>query len=360
MRFRHLRSQYWLSVFFVIILSACIKIDMTQVVDAAGKMQYTIVYDLTRLAEISEGMRDSTSSSMASSQTSSASSAPNDDCAAFAKKQAEDPNPVLKNAQCTDKAPHIIELKGSTQLSRKQLITRKAGGKTVYLYRLSGAMNFLNSEKGITQKQSSSVSPYGEEAGKELGKSIIHGTISITMPGRIIQSPVGKIAGNTVILSLSDFPVKRDGFIRSEAAAGSARSSAQAPSGAISAPKIPEMYKGVFHWENMSIPQYVTLNIEKTNIMRSGDIAFTGWHIYTMDYSKDVLTIPVRGTINAGTRHVRILEIRAPTENFVNSGSFEGTISPDQQTIDLVWTTKETGQKGSITFQAQNAPGSSR
>ena len=192
-----------------LLLAACIRIDVTQKIDASGKMQFSMTYDFTKLAELSK-------------ETGSSSEA-EDNCAAFMKRNTEEKT-SLQNVRCVDKAPHVIQLTGTAQLKRREFIVRKVGTKTMFLYRLANAMSTLDPELSSMNAQSSSVDPETEKMGEELAESMFQGTFVITMPGRIISSPVGKITGNSVTIEITDSS-KMSGVIRAESQAGAQKSS---------------------------------------------------------------------------------------------------------------------------------------
>ncbi|MSR87005.1 hypothetical protein EXS70_02425 [Candidatus Peribacteria bacterium] len=196
---------------------------MTQVVDPSGKVQFTMTYDMTKLAEMSSEMSSSGSSS---AFTQSSSSTPNDDCASFLETQTEKPSRVLQNFQCVDKAPHVIHLTGNGQLSRKDFITRKSGSKTLYLYRVDSVVSYLDPDSSLSTDHSME-GDQGDMKDKELLNTILEGTITVTMPGRIISSPVGKITGNTVTFSITDAAGNPNAFIRAEGTSSRNSSSAR-------------------------------------------------------------------------------------------------------------------------------------
>jgi hypothetical protein len=206
-----------------LLVTACIRIDITQTIDKTGSVQVEFLYDLTEFAELeSEAGLEEGGGELSIgvygpvSSSSTSSSADVFDCAAFSARQVDDPTAMpLKNIRCIDKAPNVILVSGTQKLRRSEFIRRKSGKKTVYLYRIHSANKLMQSQQqGI--ESDPSINADSGELGKELMEAILDGTFTIVMPGKITKSPGGIVVGNRVTFKFTDFPLKRSGFIQSE------------------------------------------------------------------------------------------------------------------------------------------------
>jgi hypothetical protein len=118
----------------------------------------------------------------------------------------------------------------------------------------------------------------------------------------------------------------------------------------IRAADVPREFKGEFAWRDETKPYTLTLEIDKID-EKHGTIRFSGSHLFTPgDYK-----MKVDGTIDAKSRRITIRESDPSRADSDTDGSFEGTITADLQTIEAVWTTKSTGNKGTLKVQAKKA-----
>ncbi len=203
-------------------LTACIRIDVTQTVSKTGVAQVELLYDLSKFTEMSDEMEENDDGALTigiygpASSSSSSAGADAIDCAAFRARQAEESAPIpLSGIHCADKAPNVFLLTGSQKLRRSEFIRRRSGKKTVYLYKIQNANALMNSQTKEIESDPS-IDAGSDQMGKELMSSILDGTFTVIMPGRITKAPGGVIAGNRVTFKLTDFPLKRGGFVQSE------------------------------------------------------------------------------------------------------------------------------------------------
>ena len=109
-------------------------------------------------------------------------------------------------------------------------------------------------------------------------------------------------------------------------------------------PTVPRDFNGKFGLYT------VVLKIDSVQ-EKDGLIRFKGTHIYTPgDY-----TMKVEGTIDRKTWRVSIRESEPSHAGSDTNGSFEGAISEDFQSIDAVWTTEGTRNKGELKLKARKA-----
>lgn len=207
------------------LLSGCIRIDITQTVDTTGGAQVELLYDLTKFAEMSKDSKESDgkntdgalSIGMYGPSSSSASSAGTDvmGCSQFKERQTDEPPVPLTNILCVDKAPNVFMLTGTQKLRHSEFTRRRSGKKTVYLYKIQNANKLIQSQqKGV--ESDPSISKDSGQFDSELMNSILQGTFTVIMPGHITKSPGGVVAGNRVTFKFTDFPLKRGGVIQSE------------------------------------------------------------------------------------------------------------------------------------------------
>jgi len=111
---------------------------------------------------------------------------------------------------------------------------------------------------------------------------------------------------------------------------------------------IPREFTGTFEWRSDEVLLPATLTIEKIE-EKDGVITFTGVQHYANTGSQ----MKVEGTILVRNRRITIRESELTNTNAVIDGSFEGTISPDMQMIDAIWTTDSNGSKGDLRHMAK-------
>lgn len=211
-----LRRVTSLAVCCTVFLAGCINLTMTQVIEPTGTMHVTMLYDLSKFAEMGDSLDDVTSQGHTKKPSrSSSSSSSTEDCASFRKQQTEKPNRRIKNIMCTDKGPNKFEVSGTIKLSRSEFIRRIAGKKTLYLYRIDKIGATVDPD---TQKQMQSSTDGSDTMSADAFKMLISGTLTITMPGPITKSPIGTIKGNTVTIKWEDLLSKPRGFIQAEVA----------------------------------------------------------------------------------------------------------------------------------------------
>ena len=129
-----------------------------------------------------------------------------------------------------------------------------------------------------------------------------------------------------------------------------ASSIGQAEDKPVRAADVPREFKGEYEWRDEKKPYTLTLKIDKIE-EKDGVIHFSGSHLYAPgDYK-----MKVAGTIDTKKRSVSIRESDPSRPDTETDGSFEGAISEDLQSIDAVWTTKGTGNKGDLKVKANKA-----
>jgi len=178
------------------LLIGCIKIDITETIQPDGTAKVVFNYDVSELAKAQKDLEKTTKPNPRSG--SSSSSIGITGCASFLKESP--PPKEITNVECVDTGEHSFRLTADQKLPRRMFIVRKANDKTVYLYRIQNANALV--ENNLSQGD---IPTAEEEAmGAELSRSMIQGTFTLTMPGRITIAPGGTIKGNTVTYDIHD------------------------------------------------------------------------------------------------------------------------------------------------------------
>jgi hypothetical protein len=122
----------------------------------------------------------------------------------------------------------------------------------------------------------------------------------------------------------------------------------------IRAADIPREFTGEYEWRGTKKLSTVSLQIDK---IEEDDKTI---HFFGRDfYMPGNYEMKIEGTIDTKSYLLTISEYVTISEHDplqaqgVTDGSFIGTISADLQTIEAVWTTISTGQKGDLKLQAK-------
>jgi hypothetical protein len=111
---------------------------------------------------------------------------------------------------------------------------------------------------------------------------------------------------------------------------------------------VPRIFEGEFEWRDGRDPYTLVLTIDKIE-EKDGVIHFSGTHVYTPgDYK-----MKVEGTIDPKKRSISIRESDPSKADSETDGSFEGTISKNLLSIEAVWTSKDTCNKGDLKVKAK-------
>lgn len=118
-----------------------------------------------------------------------------------------------------------------------------------------------------------------------------------------------------------------------------------------SAAELAPNYAGTFQWDAGGAPQLVTIDISSVKTNSTGQIIASGKGQY--DSSGKIIYIDVRWLIDPKTLRFEMWEANPDSASFTTDGSHVGVISEDFTRITATWTTKETGNRGTLELQAQ-------
>jgi len=117
---------------------------------------------------------------------------------------------------------------------------------------------------------------------------------------------------------------------------------------------LPRSYAGSFKWDGSSEIQSVVMSFRTVKTVSGDTVEAEGCGVYNS--GERITTIRVRMSVRVPCLAVTIWELDPIDEDgFVVNGSHEGHLADDLQTIDAIWTTRETGERGRLRLHA--APG---
>ena len=121
----------------------------------------------------------------------------------------------------------------------------------------------------------------------------------------------------------------------------------------VTAETLPRAWCGTFSWERYNDLQHVTIALERVETRADGTLEATGRGEVK---SWRAVAITVRVTVDPVTRRAELFEAPIkPTSGYIYDGSHLGTLAADFQSMRLDWTTRGTGERGSMQLQARPA-----
>lgn len=111
-----------------------------------------------------------------------------------------------------------------------------------------------------------------------------------------------------------------------------------------------KVYEGTFQWFAGGSTQKIRVEITGHDI-RGGTIIVYGKARYDTD--GDIINAGAVWKIDRATRRIEIWESSEEAENFESGGSYVGLISGRFKTILAIWTTKKTGEQGTLQLEAR-------
>ena len=116
---------------------------------------------------------------------------------------------------------------------------------------------------------------------------------------------------------------------------------------------LPRQFAGTFAWDSGSDIQRLTITLEKVEA-EGGRVTAQGRGRYVVGDKPTDIT--VTWSIDAATLRFEMWE-RAPQarpgDSFVTDGSHVGTISQDLKLVTATWTTRGSGQRGTLQLEAR-------
>ncbi len=108
-------------------------------------------------------------------------------------------------------------------------------------------------------------------------------------------------------------------------------------------------YEGSFRWNDSDTADRVFIELDHIGTSSNGRITAYGKGVYIFTDPDRLTSIEVKWVINPKSLRFEMWEMNAVGEqDFITNGSHVGTISADMDSITATWTTKGTGQQGTL------------
>ena len=118
--------------------------------------------------------------------------------------------------------------------------------------------------------------------------------------------------------------------------------------------KLPRAYLGEFLWEGDKAVQNVVITLESVRALNEQNVEALGCGSY--EINRQVTMIRVRMFVRLPDLYVEIMELSPQgSTSFETDGSHRGNLSKDLQSIDTQWTTRGSGQRGTLHLRAASS-----
>jgi hypothetical protein len=119
--------------------------------------------------------------------------------------------------------------------------------------------------------------------------------------------------------------------------------------------KLPRAYLGEFLWEgDKAVQNVVIITLESVRALNEQNVEALGCGSY--EINRQVTRIRVRMFVRLPDLYVEIMELSPQgSTSFETDGSHRGNLSKDLQSIDTQWTTRGSGQRGSLHLRASSS-----
>ena len=118
--------------------------------------------------------------------------------------------------------------------------------------------------------------------------------------------------------------------------------------------QLPRAWCGTFRWDGGGDDQRVTITFDRVELGADGKIEATGPGLVR---TSRTVRFSVRTVIEPETRRIEMFESVAPgTPGYITDGSHVGELAADLQSMRLAWTTRGTGERGSMELIARPPP----
>ena len=108
-------------------------------------------------------------------------------------------------------------------------------------------------------------------------------------------------------------------------------------------------FSGSFSWDAGGDPQKIRVTLERVRVSAEGHIVATGKGQY--DSAGEIIDFNVMWQIDPQSMKFEMWEASPSSTTFVSDGSHVGAISDDLRSITARWTTRETGQQGTLSLR---------
>jgi hypothetical protein len=115
--------------------------------------------------------------------------------------------------------------------------------------------------------------------------------------------------------------------------------------------RLPRAWCGTFRWEASSDEQRVTITFDRVALLADGKIEAAGPGLVR---TSRTVRFTARAVIEPDTLRVDMFEEVPPTTTgYITDGSHVGELAADLQSMRLAWTTRATGERGSMELVAR-------
>ena len=117
---------------------------------------------------------------------------------------------------------------------------------------------------------------------------------------------------------------------------------------------MPRGYLGEFSWDGDKAVQNVVITLETVRALNDQNVEALGCGSY--EINRQVTMIRVRMFVRLSDFFVEIMELSPQgSTSFETDGSHRGNLSKDLQRIDTQWTTRGSGQQGTLHLRAASS-----
>ena len=117
---------------------------------------------------------------------------------------------------------------------------------------------------------------------------------------------------------------------------------------------MPRGYLGEFSWDGDKAVQNVVITLETVRALNDQNVEALGCGSY--EINRQVTMIKVRMFVRLSDLFVEIMELSPQgSASFETDGSHRGNLSKDLQSIDTEWTTRGSGQRGTLHLRAASS-----
>ena len=117
---------------------------------------------------------------------------------------------------------------------------------------------------------------------------------------------------------------------------------------------MPRGYVGEFSWDGDRAIQNVVITLESVRALNDQNVEAMGCGSY--EINRQVTMIKVRMFVRLSDLYVEIMELSPQgSTSFETDGSHRGNLSKDLQSIDTQWTTRGSGQRGTLHLRAASS-----